>query len=76
VTGFANPGLYAKYGTNLLRDVTGHSPGLDAATVLPPFNGQPALIATFGDDRLLKATRGYDDATGTGTASDNYLAWW
>ncbi len=74
-TGFANPRLYLKYGTGLLRDVRGQGPGLNAANILPPYEGSPAILITFGDDQLLRATRGYDDATGLGTASRAYL-WW
>ncbi|MBR7837298.1 S8/S53 family peptidase [Actinospica durhamensis] len=74
-TGFANPRLYGKYRTVLLRDVTGHSPGTNVANILPAYQGSPAVLVTFGDDRLLWASRGYDDATGLGTASGAYL-WW
>jgi subtilase family serine protease len=72
-TGFANPQLYAAYASVSYRDVTNAGPGLSAATILPPYTGYPATLATFGDDQLLKAGKGYDDATGLGTPTRSYL---
>ncbi|HEY3871206.1 MAG TPA: S53 family peptidase [Actinocrinis sp.] len=71
--GFANPAIYAKYGSPAFTDVADSGPGVHAANILPAFEGDPDIAVTFGDDRLLKATRGYDDATGVGTASRDYL---
>ena len=71
--GFENPAIYAKARSSAFTDVTGSGPGTHAVNVLPAFDGQPALAVTFGDDRLLKATPGFDDATGVGTASPRYL---
>jgi subtilase family serine protease len=71
--GFANPAIYAKYGSPAFSDVANSGPGVHAANILPAFDGDPAIAVTFGDDQLLKATRGYDDATGVGTATPYYL---
>jgi subtilase family serine protease len=69
--GLANPAIYARYGSSAFKDVTATGAGAKAASILP--NGTAPVIVTFGDDQLLKATPGYDDATGVGTPSDNYL---
>jgi subtilase family serine protease len=71
--GFANPAIYAKYGSPAFTDVSNSGPGVHAANILPAFSGNPPIAVTFGDDQLLKASRGYDDATGVGTASRDYL---
>ena len=71
--GFADPAIYAKYSSPAFSDVANSGPGVHAANILPPFEGDPAIAVTFGDDQLLKATRGYDDATGVGTATPLYL---
>jgi hypothetical protein len=41
--------------------------------MLPAYDGFPPVVFNFGDDALLKATSGYDDATGVGTATPWYL---
>jgi subtilase family serine protease len=71
--GFANPAIYALYGSFAFTDVKNSGPGVSAVNSLPAFQGAPPILTNFGDDRLLKATRGYDDATGVGTPSQWYL---
>jgi subtilase family serine protease len=78
--GFANPAIYARYGTGGYHDVTGHS--FDAG--LPPDSTGPAgqsapgspdqpYLTTFGRDGTLTAGPGYDDTTGVGTPSARYF---
>jgi subtilase family serine protease len=71
--GWANPAIYARAGGPAFTDLTATGPGTRAASVLPASQDIPAVTVTFGDDRLLKAGRGYDDATGLGTPSPYYL---
>jgi len=70
--GFANPAIYHRFGSFALNDVTASGPGTTALSSIPA-DGGTAAIVSFGDDRLLKSTRGYDDATGVGTPSPWYL---
>ena len=71
--GFANPAIYMKAGSASFNDVP--ATGLGATVnMLPPFDGYPTVVFNFGDDGLLKATKGYDDATGVGTPSASYLS--
>jgi subtilase family serine protease len=67
--GFVNPVLYLDYGipAGVFRDVITPPAGSAPYTILPPFGGGPAAAVRLGDDDLLVATRGYDDATGVGT---------
>ncbi|MBR7839296.1 S8/S53 family peptidase [Actinospica durhamensis] len=73
--GFANPAIYAEYGTGVYTDVTGKGPGTKAYNDMPADDGTDATNYSvgFGDDQLLTATPGYDDATGVGTPNTNYL---
>jgi subtilase family serine protease len=71
--GFANPAIYRAAGTKAYTDVTAGGAGAKAVNLLPAYNGYPAIVFNFGDDGLLKATKGYDDATGVGTPSPAYL---
>jgi hypothetical protein len=73
LVGFANPAIYARYRSTAFSDVKASSPGITAINTLAQFEGGPAIAVNFGDDRLLKATSGYDDATGVGTPSVWYL---
>jgi len=70
--GFANPAIYNRFDSFAFDDVTASGPGTTALSSIPADGGTAALVS-FGDDRLLKATRGYDDATGVGTPSPWYL---
>jgi subtilase family serine protease len=74
--GFANPAIYARYGTRAYHDVTGQplGPGFTPAVVAPAglFTAAPVL-ATLGLDLGLAATEGYDDVTGVGTPAPGYF---
>lgn len=77
--GFANPSIYDRAGTKAYHDVVNWS----------AVNGQPPLssvfdggivngalkvrLVAFGRDYGLTAVKGYDDATGVGSPSLNYL---
>jgi len=72
--GFANPALYARYGSPVYSDVTGKGPGTKAFNDIPTEDGTGTEYAVnFGDDQLLKATSGYDVATGVGAPNPLYL---
>ncbi|MGW1563841.1 S53 family peptidase [Streptomyces sp. NPDC002144] len=71
--GWANPALYARAGGPAFTDLTAKGAGARAAGVLAATQNTPTITVTFGDDRLLKAGRGYDNATGLGTPSPYYL---
>ncbi|MBV9383193.1 MAG: S8/S53 family peptidase [Streptosporangiaceae bacterium] len=80
--GFANPALYARYGTYALQDVTDSplGPGTllgvvrnDYTNVSDPTSPVTTRVITFGDDGLLHATTGYDDVTGVGAPSTDYV---
>jgi subtilase family serine protease len=70
--GFVNPKLYAAgvaADGDTIRDVTDTPSDVPRpiAEVFPPFQGQVAAVAGLGSDGPLRATTGYDDATGLGT---------
>ncbi|MET9914018.1 hypothetical protein ABZZ74_46095 [Streptomyces sp. NPDC006476] len=71
--GWANPALYARVGSPAFTDLTAKGDGARAAGVLAATQNTPTVTVTFGDDRLLKAGRGYDDTSGLGTPSPYYL---
>jgi subtilase family serine protease len=74
--GFANPALYARYGTAAYHDVTDHplGPGSHEAVVVPAGAlGSTPLLVTLGTDQGLNATPGYDDITGVGTPGPGYF---
>jgi subtilase family serine protease len=76
--GFANPALYARYGTAAYHDVTDQPLGPDitiaAAVASPTPSGTISYFAvTFARDTSLHATIGYDDVTGVGTPAARYL---
>ena len=75
--GFANPAIYARYGTRAYHDVTDQplGPGFTPAVALPAglVATVPVLI-TFGMDEGLAATPGYDDVTCVGTPGPGYFA--
>jgi len=82
VLGFANPAIYARYGTTAFHDVTDHplGPGYLAQVrnnyTNPATKQGPLLtdLRTLGIDgegaAALPATNGYDDATGVGSPRD------
>ena len=68
--GFADPAIYARYGTAAFHDVTGHPLGLAHPSVTA-VEGQAAILVALNIDGVgplaLRAAPGYDDATGVGT---------
>ncbi|WP_037842308.1 S53 family peptidase [Streptomyces sp. NRRL F-5126] len=80
--GFANPGIYQRYGTSAYHDVTDHplGAGQDIAVVRndytdtqDPSSPTRTTIRTLGHDSSLSATVGYDDVTGVGSPGSNYV---
>ena len=72
--GFANPAIYARYGSFAYDDVTSTGPGSKAYNDFPTADGTGTDYAVeFGNLQILQATRGYDDSTGVGTPSPLYL---
>ena len=73
--GFANPAIYARYGTSAFHDVTdqplGPAATLDAVLA---GSGSPPVLETFGLDEGLTAAPGYDDVTGVGTPAPAYFS--
>jgi subtilase family serine protease len=77
--GFANPALYALRGVGAFRDVTDRR----AAVVRNSFvnhldasKGVVTSLITQASDGSLRATRGYDAATGLGSPGATYLSSW
>ncbi|MGW1086379.1 S53 family peptidase [Streptomyces sp. NPDC002596] len=80
--GFANPAIYARYGSTAYHDVTDHPLGADrdlAVARVDFANGSDAAdglltsVRSLGKDASLKAVRGYDDVTGVGTPAAGYV---
>ncbi|MFJ8790486.1 protease pro-enzyme activation domain-containing protein [Streptomyces sp. NPDC102462] len=78
--GFANPVIYAKYGSKAYHDVTDDPTGSGLAVARVDFaNGYDAAdglltsVRSLGKDSSLKAVKGYDDVTGVGTPAGGYV---
>ncbi|MFF4902752.1 protease pro-enzyme activation domain-containing protein [Streptomyces sp. NPDC001068] len=78
--GFANPAIYAKYGSKVYRDVTDIPTGAELAVARVDFvNGVDAAdglltsVRSLGKNTSLKAVKGYDDVTGVGTPASGYV---
>ena len=80
--GFANPALYARYGTPAFHDVTDTplGAGTTLAMVRKDFHnsanaadGIDTTLRTMGHDSSLHAVTGFDDVTGLGTPTEQYL---
>ncbi|MFE9447869.1 protease pro-enzyme activation domain-containing protein [Streptomyces sp. NPDC006739] len=78
--GFANPAIYAKYGTKVYHDVVDKPTGKDLAVARIDFaNGLDATgglltsVRSLGKDSSLSAVKGYDDVTGVGSPADGYV---
>ncbi|WP_078901023.1 S53 family peptidase [Actinacidiphila yeochonensis] len=80
--GFANPGIYSRYGTSSFHDVTDHPLGqgqgianvrVDYANTTDASEGTITSLRTFGADSSLHATVGYDNVTGVGTPGTDYV---
>ncbi|MFJ2233822.1 protease pro-enzyme activation domain-containing protein [Streptomyces sp. NPDC087859] len=78
--GFANPSIYAKYGTKAYHDVTDNPTSRQLAVARVDFvNGYDATdglttsVRSLGKDSSLSAVKGYDDVTGVGTPANGYV---
>ncbi|MBT2417444.1 S8/S53 family peptidase [Streptomyces sp. ISL-22] len=78
--GFANPSIYARYGSKAYHDVTDDPTGSGLAVARVDFvNGYDATgglttsVRTLGHDSSLRAVKGYDDVTGVGTPASGYV---
>ncbi|WP_324784551.1 S53 family peptidase [Streptomyces sp. H51] len=78
--GFANPAIYAKYGSKAYHDVTDDPTGSGLAVARVDFaNGYDAAdglitsVRSLGKDSSLSAVKGYDDVTGVGTPANGYV---
>ncbi|MCX5557148.1 protease pro-enzyme activation domain-containing protein [Streptomyces sp. NBC_00038] len=78
--GFANPAIYAKYGSKAYHDVTDNPTGAGLAVARVDFvNGYDATdglttsVRSLGKDSSLHAVKGYDDVTGVGTPASGYV---
>ncbi|MFD8544070.1 protease pro-enzyme activation domain-containing protein [Streptomyces sp. NPDC059649] len=81
--GFANPGIYQRYGTSAYHDVTDHplGAGRDLAVVRVDYvngtdnsEGTTTSLRSLGKDSSLHAVVGYDDVTGVGSPSSGYVS--
>ncbi|MGW0630797.1 S53 family peptidase [Streptomyces sp. NPDC002758] len=78
--GFANPVIYAKYGSKAYHDVTDNPTGhglavarVDFANSFDAADGLLTSVRSLGQDSSLKAVKGYDDVTGVGTPANGYV---
>jgi subtilase family serine protease len=71
--GFANPAIYARFGSPTYDQVTSKSPGTKVYNDFPTATGGTELSVDFGDTQILEATPGYNDVTGVGTPTPLYL---
>jgi subtilase family serine protease len=77
--GFANPAIYSRAGSKSFTDVVNKA----SVKGLPPLNAVAdfgmiggtlhARLLAFGQDYGLTAVKGYDDATGVGSPTEQYL---
>ncbi|MGV9247107.1 S53 family peptidase [Streptomyces sp. NPDC003710] len=81
--GFANPSIYAKYGSNSFHDVTDNPTGsglavarVDFVNGLDASGGLNTSVRSLGKDSSLKAVKGYDDVTGVGSPAPGYVDSW
>ncbi|WP_372407640.1 protease pro-enzyme activation domain-containing protein [Streptomyces luteireticuli] len=81
--GFANPGIYDRYGTAAYHDVTDHPLGknqgignvrVDFVNGVDAKGGTTVSLRSLGSDSSLSATVGYDDVTGVGSPADGYVS--
>ncbi|GGM17622.1 serine protease [Streptomyces fumigatiscleroticus] len=78
--GFANPAIYAKYGSKVYHDVTDDPTGSGLAVARVDYvngydttDGLATSVRSLGKDSSLKAVKGYDDVTGVGTPAKGYV---
>ncbi|MEV0980955.1 S53 family peptidase [Streptomyces sp. NPDC049915] len=79
--GFANPAIYARYGSKAYHDVTDNPTGKGLAVVRVDFvngvdasGGLSTSVRSLGKDSSLQAVKGYDDVTGVGSPAGGYVA--
>jgi subtilase family serine protease len=75
--GFLNPALYQLHGSGAVRDVPAANPAHPPVVIgTQEFMGDGNdYLTTLGEDQApLKATAGYDDATGLGTPGASFVA--
>ncbi|MFG2222208.1 protease pro-enzyme activation domain-containing protein [Streptomyces sp. NPDC048644] len=81
--GFANPGIYQRYGTSAYHDVTDHplGAGRDLAVVRVDYvngvdggKGTSTTLRSLGKDSSLHAGVGYDVVTGVGSPGAGYVS--
>ncbi|MFD7996039.1 S53 family peptidase [Streptomyces mexicanus] len=78
--GFANPAIYAQYGTKVYHDVVDRPTGKDLAVARVDYvngvddaDGLSVSVRSLGKDSSLKAVKGYDDVTGVGSPAKGYV---
>ncbi|MGW3632684.1 S53 family peptidase [Streptomyces sp. NPDC005122] len=78
--GFANPSIYAKYGSKAYHDVTDNPTGsglavarVDFANAFDASQGLLTSVRSLGKDSSLSAVKGYDDVTGVGSPAPGYV---
>ncbi|MFF3844079.1 protease pro-enzyme activation domain-containing protein [Streptomyces sp. NPDC002328] len=79
--GFANPAIYARYGSKAYHDVTDRPTGaaglavarVDYANSYDASEGLITSVRSLGKDSSLSVVRGYDDVTGVGTPAGGYV---
>ncbi|MGW1253598.1 S53 family peptidase [Streptomyces sp. NPDC002513] len=81
--GFANPAIYAKYGSKSFHDVTDDPTGsglavarVDFVNGLDASGGVSVSVRSLGKDSSLQAVKGYDDVTGVGSPAPGYVDSW
>ncbi|MGW5254346.1 S53 family peptidase [Streptomyces sp. NPDC004012] len=81
--GFANPAIYAKYGSKSFHDVTDDPTGsglavarIDFVNGLDATGGVSTSVRSLGKDSSLQAVKGYDDVTGVGSPAPGYVDSW
>ncbi|MFE7230142.1 S53 family peptidase [Streptomyces sp. NPDC002405] len=78
--GFANPAIYAKYGSKVYHDVVDQPTGKDLAVARVDYvngvdaaDGLSVSVRSLGKDSSLKAVKGYDTVTGVGSPANGYV---
>ncbi|MFF4757352.1 protease pro-enzyme activation domain-containing protein [Streptomyces sp. NPDC001292] len=78
--GFANPAIYAKYGSAVYHDVVDQPTGKDLAVARVDYvngvdaaDGLSVSVRSLGKDSSLKAVEGYDTVTGVGSPAPGYV---
>ncbi|MDT0461519.1 S53 family peptidase [Streptomyces gibsoniae] len=81
--GFANPAIYAKYGSKSFHDVTDDPTGsglavarIDFVNGIDATGGVSTSVRSLGKDSSLQAVKGYDDVTGVGSPAPGYVDSW